>query len=352
MSIGSVLLPGGLPPKPYAPKPKVFQKPSESGYDIKKANTTTSRIKSIVAGIPGISDSLADTPLGDFLGLSVRDVWRLKMKDPPETDFKGQFIAEELTENSEARFSEQTALNQPKADPKYLGGGSDNITFRTRVWADSSVKNVKATIELLKSFTKRNDELKRAPMFVYTSGTEFQVLCFVKSVTNILYDRPRPDGTIRGASFTVTLLQIENVAVPYSGLSASSLVATGLGVISAAAGAIGGMLNKIKIPGGSLHTKGRKVVVKQGETFEHIAKREYGDALVGDVLRRVYFNRPLSQIKMALDVGDVIDLVHRNEIFGVPIVPQSIALNLSDQQSVANLKDHFERRAGERTIYV
>ena len=78
---------------------------------------------------------------------------------------------------------------------------------------------------------------------------------------------------------------------------------------------------------------GKEIIVKQGETFEHIAQKHYGDAHVGDILRRAHYNKPLNEIKSSLETGDVVDLVADDEIFGIAVTPQSIALK--DNEALA-----------------
>jgi len=316
-------------------------------FDINRVSGVGS---TIARTVPGVANMLGDTWIGEFLGLSTKNIWRLKMKDPPNTDFKGQFVAQNLTENVGQRLSNDPSLNQQDTDKKYLGGQGETITFATRIWASHSLKNVKTAIETLKGFTKRDPVLKRAPIFTFTSGTEFQCLCFVQSVGGIVYDEPRSDGTIRGATFSVALTKIEDIETPQQGMSIAALVKTGLGVVSAVSRGSSN-LGKIFIPGGSLHVKGRQIITKQNQTFEHIAQIEYGDALVGDILRRAYYQKPLSQAKLSLETGDVIDLVDKDEIFQISVTPQSIALEESTV-NLENIKNHFELRGEDRTIYV
>lgn len=324
------------------------------GFSLKYVSKTSNIGKTIGKTIPGVSDALGDTPLGEFLGISTKDVWRLKMVDNIFGDvgreFIGQFAALDLTENVGQRVSDTPSLNQQDTDKKYLGGQGDTITFNARVWASSSIRNVRKSVERLKSFSKRNDELKRSPIFTFTAGTELQCTCFVRSVGGIKYDPLRSDGTIRGATFGITLTKIEDKPTDVQGKSIAALIKSGLGIVSAAAG-LASVLGKINIPGGSLHTKGKQVIVKQGQTFEHIAQQHYNDALVGDLLRRAYFNKPLSIIKLALEAGDVIDIIDADEVYDIPITPQSVALkdNETNKQNIAN---HLELRGGSRRIYV
>lgn len=323
-------------------------------FDLKRITKSTGIASSLAKAVPGVKGLLGDTGIGEFLGISTKNVWRLKMKDLDEQEFKGQFLAENLTENVGARISSNNSLNKQATDSKYLGGDAETITFTTRIWATHSIKNVKKSIETLKGFTRRDDSLKRAPIFTFTAGTEFQALVFVKSVGGIKYDRMRSDGSIRGATFSVALTVIEQIETKQSSLSIASLVKSGLGIVSAVQGlASGGFgaFGKISIPGGSLHSKGKKVIVKDGETFEHLAQKEYGDALVGDVLRRAHYNKPLNELKSSLEVGDVVDMVAEDEIFGIQVTPQSIPLK-DNETALENIKDQFELRGGTKKVYV
>lgn len=324
------------------------------GFDLKRVTKALGVSRSFGKAIPGLKGLVGDTFIGEFLGISTKNVWRLKMKDLNEQEFKGQFIAEDLTENIGARISSGTALNQQSSDNKYLGGDAETITFKTRVWATSSVKNVKSSIDTLKSFTKRNDKLKRAPIFAFTAGTEVQALVFVKTIGGIVYDRPRSDGSIRGATFNVQLSVIEDIESKPNSLSIASLVKSGLGIVSAVQGLSSGgfgAFGNISIPGGSLHSKGKKIIVKDGETFEHIAQQEYGDAMVGDILRRGYYNKPLNELKSALEVGDVVDLVVEDEIFDIEVTPQCISLK-DNEENLENLQNHFELRGVSKKVYI
>jgi len=322
------------------------------GFDLKKISINSIR-KKFQGNLDRYDDKIrakaSRSGLGDFIGVSTSTTWRLKMIDPPHTAFEGQHIAENLTEAVSARISDQGSLNKQDTEKVWLGGDPGTLTFTTRIWATSNVKSVRASINKLRTFTKRDPKLKRAPMFVFTAGTDLSFNVFVKSIGGISYDRPRQDGTIRGATFNVTLLVIDEVVTETQSMSLGSLVKTGLGLIlpNSVSNAVSSFLD---IPGGSLHTKGKMVIVKDGQTFEHIAQLEYGDASVGDILRRAYYNSPLNLIKNSLEVGDYLDLVDDNEIYSIPVEPQSIALK-TDTVNLENIRTHFESKNIERTIY-
>jgi nucleoid-associated protein YgaU len=333
------------------------------GYDLKKITMKSLIKKTSVANakrsanrfIKDYDDEIrakaGRSGLADFLGVNPANTWRLKMIDPPYTSFVGQHKAENLTEEIGSRIGEKSSLNKQQTDKTWLGGESSSVTFSTRVWASSSVKNVRETIETLRTFTRRDPQLKRAPLFVFTSGIDLQYNVFVKSIGGIQYDNARQDGTVRGVTFKLTLTVVDEVPTEQMSMSLASLCKTGLGLVtSAAASAWSSISSWINIPGGSLHAKGKKVIVRDGQTFEHIAQQEYGNAAVGDILRRVYYDNPKNSIKNALQVGDYIDLVAAEDIFSVPVTPQSIALK-DTKVNLENIQGHFVRKNVERKIY-
>ena len=323
------------------------------GFDLKRVNPAGAG-KTIGKTIPGLSDAIGDTPLGEYLGISTKDVWRLKMSDKIGGDegpeFRGQFTATNLTENVGQRITSTNALNQEDADRKYLGGSGDTITFNARIWATSSLKNVAINIHKLKSFCRRDDELKRSPIFTFTAGTEFECTCFVKSIGNIIYDPLRSDGSIRGATFQITLVKLVEVPPDKQGVGIASLVKTGLGIVSSVSG-LSSTLGKIYVPGGSLHTKGKEIITVQGQTFEHLAQKHYNNALFGDVLRRAYYHNPQNTIKTSLECGDVVDIVDPDEIQEIDITPQSISLK-DNIECNENIVDHFSLRSDPKRVYL
>jgi hypothetical protein len=109
------------------------------------------------------------------------------------------------------------------------------------------------------------------------------------------------------------------------GVSLAAGLKAAFGIITAVVGGVSGLSTVtrgklINIPGGSLHTIDRTVTVKQGMSFESVARTEYGNPLLGDVLRRA------QPQKADLKPGDQIILVKKEEIVQIPVTPQSVAL--------------------------
>jgi len=283
--------------------------------------------------------------VGELTGFSDQKGWSLVGQDPGFTqEFKGEFISENMTESVGANINETSALNTEKPEFTWLHGEGEPFTFTARIFAHDSFKNVKQQIELLKSFAKRNTKLRRAPIFLFTAGTELGFTCFVRRV-RIAYDELRSDGSIRGAIINVSLEKIQDTVTENAATSLASQIKFAAGIVAAAAGIAQTISRLITIPGGSLHTIDRTVVVKQGATFESIAQAEYGDALLGDILRR-------AQPELAeLTPGDRVQLVEPTEIAVILVTQQSVALK-DTPENAALEEEFFELRDRKTTIFV
>src|SRR5690348_203395 len=107
--------------------------------------------------------------IGELLGFSDRKGWTLEGQDPGfTTKFQGQFISENMEETIGSVLSETNTVNKPKPDFQWLHGEAEVFTFTTRLFATTSFKNIKQQTELLKSFARRQPQLKRAPRCLFT----------------------------------------------------------------------------------------------------------------------------------------------------------------------------------------
>ena len=283
--------------------------------------------------------------IGELFGFSDKKGWSLVAQDEGiELEFKGTFISENMSETVGSILGENSTINKQKPNQQWLGEESESFTFQTRLFATNSFKNVKQEIETLKSLTKRDDVLRRAPIFLFTAGTEIGFTCFVKGV-QFLYDELRSDGAIRGAVISITLQKIDEIIVENAATSLAAQIKFAAGVITGAIG-IGAQLGRvINIPGGSLFTIDRTHKVINGDTFESIAKHEYGQALLGDILRRA--QPELGNLKP----GDVVQLVESTDIGRIRVTQQSVALK-NTEENLALREEFLTLRNRQTTIFV
>ena len=270
--------------------------------------------------------------IGELFGFGGK-TWKLKGIDPEfDIEFEGQFLAQDMEETIGSFLGETTSINKGQPDFQWLRGEAEAFSFTTRLWTSNSFKNIKQQVNTIKSFARRDPRLKRAPRFLFSAGTEISFTCFVRGV-RFRYDELRSDGSLRGAIIDLQLQVIEDKIVGNAATSLASQIKFAAGVVVGAVGIAAQIKRLVNIPGGSLHTIGRTVIVKSGQTFESIAKAEYGNALLGDILRR-------TQPQLAnLKAGDKVDLVESTEIIQIPITPQSVALkNTQENLNLRELK--------------
>lgn len=259
-------------------------------------------------------------------------VWFLEGIDEGfKTRFQGQYIAQGMEESIGAVLGETTSVGKDKPNFQWLHGEGEDFNFTARIYANDSFVNIRQQIELLKSFARRVKELKRSPRALFTTGTEIGFTCFVRGV-KILYDELRDDGSLRGCVCQISLQKIEDTITENAATSLRSQVKFTFGEVKAGAALFAqsakGLIN---IPGGSLHTIGRRFQVKQGDTFESIAAKEYGNPLFGDILRRA------QPQKEPITPSSEIILVDRADILTMTVTQQSVALKNSAENLTLRL---------------
>ena len=282
--------------------------------------------------------------IGELFGFGGK-TWKLTGTDAGfEKEFEGQFLAQDMEETVGAFLGETTTVNKGSPDFQWIRGEAERFSFTTRLWASNSFKNIKQQVNTLKSFARRNDSLKRAPKFLFSAGTEISFTCFVRGI-RLRYDELRIDGSLRGAIVDLELQVIEDKAVGNAATSLASQIKFAAGIVVGGIGISQQVKRLINIPGGSLHTIGKTIIAKEGQTFESIAAQEYGNALLGDVLRRT--QPEIANIKP----GDRVNLVEPSEIIQIPVTQQSISLrNTQENLSLRELK--LVARNRPTTIFV
>lgn len=286
--------------------------------------------------------SLKSATIASIAALRRRDVlWTMVSLDDG-TEIQGQYMATNLREDVSGSWGIQGTIGLEQPILQFLGGEQDVVTFDVKVWANhegvlglggrlNDARRAKGEgfftpelgrhdiggfAEQIRLLPKKDPDLHRPHVWRLTIGGQFTRRVVVKSVGGIRYDRMRAsDGSLRGVLFTMELLaytpyDLQTIAL---GRPAESLV----------------------------------VVVKDGETYEQIAGRLLGDALLGEALRRRNPDKPV------LAAGDLLHVppasILRAELY--PITPSSIQLGAGDDQAVA-LADAWMARSNSRPSIV
>lgn len=300
----------------------------------------------LVGAVGSIKDSIKSfkgSAVGEFLGFQGK-TWAIEAQNASKTKFTGQFIAQNLEETSGSFLQDTNALNKAEPRIQWISGETTTLRFTGRIFATDSLENNKQSFNQLKGFIKRDKKLGRPPKLTLTIGTDLEYVCYLKGL-RFKYDEIRNDGSIRGAviefEFEVLSENLDKVTPRSTATNIkflAGLATTSLGIGSRLKGVI-------NIPGGSLHTVGRTIIAKQGDTFESISAKEYGRALLGDILRR-------AQPNLAnLVPGDEVTLVESAEIRNIEITPQSTAL-VRTQENAALLDLKLAARNRPTRIFV
>lgn len=275
--------------------------------------------------------------VGELFGYSDNKTWSIVGDDVGYEDlqFSGQFPAQNYNERGgNANLGESTTLNKSEPNYQWLYGDGEIVTFRARLFALNSFKNIKQQIETLKSFKKRKSDLKRPPKFLFSYGTEIQFTCFIRQI-DYEYDELRNDGSIRGAIITISLQKLDDTLIGTESASTSlaSQVKFAAGVVGASAGITNQIKSKIKIPFFSVHTLDKTIKAKEGDTFESIAQKQYGSAILGDLLRNTQPD------KVNLKAGDDVILLDPIEINEIAVTQRSTPLKATPENSA--LREEF-----------
>lgn len=213
-------------------------------------------------------------------------VWFLKNVDTDET-LQGQFPAENVTENVGSQYATHSTLNRQHSILQFTRGEVTTLSFDSMFFQQSRDEDITQPLRLLKSWSQRDNKLGRPPILNFWIGdghAEFRQ-CVCKSVASIKYGEPTSLGAMRQVSFTVNLDEY----TPFS-----------------------------------LATKGnfetRYHNARQADYYEMLTVREYGDPMLGDVIRKRHPTKPNIQ------VGDIIKLPSIEAVRRSSIVPTSIPL--------------------------
>jgi hypothetical protein len=188
----------------------------------------------------------------------VAKLWVLSDLDRNE-DVVGQFIPQDVTKTVSGSIAHGAVTGGQHPILQWVAGDVEIVTFRAKLWAaDSTDLTVEDRLERLEGLVKRAADLGRPPVCAFSWGFlgTLTLDCLVKSLGGVTYDEVRPDGSLRGASLTITLERYE----------APELTITDPSVPEK-------------------FTRVRRA--RRGDTYESVALEEYGDALLGVLLRQL-----------------------------------------------------------------
>jgi len=212
--------------------------------------------------------------------------WAMVNNQTGET-LNGDFVAEDVTRDVGANWSEESSLGRQNPIITFLNGKADTCSFVARFFRrDITDADPQDRLETLIAWTRVDPALLRPPSVVFMLGTGNLVQeCIIEGISGIRYDEPDWLGYIRQVSFTVNLKKFTPFDFDATGVTDTCY-----------------------------HR------CAEGDYYELICQREYGDPALGDVIRKRHPTQPL------LSAGDIVKLPAIEGVRGERIQTTSIAL--------------------------
>jgi hypothetical protein len=228
--------------------------------------------------------------------------------DPGYSIIVFQFVPTGLQEAWGSAFASASALGMPNPVLQFTRGEQKTVTFEARLFADNADVSVDVLLQRLKSAAQTDPLLRRPPIWVFSWGRQFDYQVVVESIGGIKYDTLRQDGSLRGVSLQITLKRYESFA-PFVGSD----------------------------PDAREHNTFYRAV-QEGDLWETLAERQYGDPLLGEFVRRQNPSQPTPSL------GTTVALPDREKIQDIPLAPDSIPLartadGIAARRTIFNLRN-------------
>lgn len=287
-----------------------------------------------MAPVPPVTDTTAEEQRADAFAQRVREakLWHLLLfEDVPSVNLSagdriyGQFTPQDFTHDLSAIVPESGGFSRTHPLVQWVGGAVETITFQARLFSEHRDDTTASDkFEQLKLLRQSLPPLYRPPLTFFFWGRVFPggVPCFVQSLGGVKYDEIRSDGTIRGLTLNITLKKV----VPHR------------------------IIRNVESPVEQtpVHT------VKDGETYEMIAYRRWGDPMLGVILRRMNPRFPMEKWAPRgladLVRNEQVKLYDRSEMAKNRIKPLSHIFDEDDQIAADNRRYFFEKRSTKTAI--
>lgn len=233
----------------------------------------------MVSPLIGVGASLASNFIPNM------KVWVLTNLDSNES-IQGQFEAEGLSEEISATWGKFTSINRQKPIQQFLHGNSDQVSFTARLFRNHALDETpKKKLDKLKSWVRIDPSVRRPPILQFSVGDgHLTKNCIIVGISS-RYGRPDYFGGLRSVEFTMALEEFSTFSLE-----------------------------------DEEETDTRYARAKDGQYYELLAYYEYGDPLVGDIIRK---DHPQLQ---RLQTGDIVKLPSIEGIRDKEVTQTSIPL--------------------------
>lgn len=219
-------------------------------------------------------------------------VWRLIDLDTG-TEYIAQYVAQDLTRDQAASFSDAWTMGREKPVIQYVHGERNDIRLRGRLFAEHRNATLENHLRALKQLTSIDEDLGRPHVCRLVVGSAINERVVVVSVGEVKYDELRNDGSPRGVIISCTFRPYDPYDIEFTDPNAPA-------------------------------SSTRYYRAAEGETFEHIARYNYFDPGYGDILRR------LNPEHAVLEANDLVVAPEPREIRKTRVEPYSIPLTRTE----------------------
>lgn len=243
--------------------------------------------------------------------------WSLTNLETEEI-FVSQFPPVGMTGDVSNVYSEAGALNMQNPIMQWVRGNTDTLAVPSQLYSEHSDDDIMVKLNTLIGWTRKDEALARPPilMFRMGDGTVRMSECVIESITGITYVSFREhDGKPRDLTFTVNLRKWFEFKFD------------------------------VEEEGETRYHR-----AKSHDYYEWLTYREYGDPILGDIIRKDHPTKPY------LSVGDVVKLPNQSKLRKSVITPRSVSFKTAygrkeTPQRTLRL-DIFDRRNVRYVSYV
>jgi|GEM_PF-5513214 len=242
--------------------------------------------------------------------------------------FFGQFVPQSVTKEVSANYAEVPTLGRQNPIMQWLNGVTETLTFTARLWANNADESIEERVEKLENLVKRQADLPkegkrpkgRPPVCEFQWGSDRSLkfeYCFVTSLGGVTYDELRPDGSLRGATMSITIKRYDPVTLTVTDPT---------------------------VP----ESQTRIRLAKKGDTYESIALDEYGNPELGIPLRQL--NPRIARMELAdLNPQDPVHVYSEDYLLTTPIQPKFHAFKIGrgNEDAEQRRREMFDDRDGD-----
>jgi hypothetical protein len=250
--------------------------------------------------------------------------WFIANLDSGEV-LQGQFEPVGATKEVPTTWGQQTALNRSNPILQFLHGNAKTISFQVRLFQETipidipligTAATAEAKLSILEKWTEIDPSVRRPPIVQFWVGDgHLRMNAVISSLSGITFGSPDFFGGLRDVSLTVNLLQFTPFSLEDEGV-----------------------------------TDTRFARAKTRDYYELLAFQEYGNPLLGDVIRK---DHPDQQ---HLALADVVRLPSIEGVRGQQVTQKSIALRTAygrkDTAQRRLRQRFFDLRSGSRVSFV